>query len=88
MEIIFIKQLSDSGETSSAAIDMERELRAKGFWGALTAVVDRADAGDISGPTLLVQDAISKQLYTDVASFQQRFDLATNELSYPQAACW
>ena len=88
MEIIFIKQLTATGTASTATITMERELRAKGFWGTLTATQDSPLTPEFAGPSLLVKHQGSSEYFSDVASFQKHLDLASDALMQPQAACW
>ena len=88
MEIIFIKQLSANATASKATIAMERELRAKGFWGAVSSVEDSSNESSFCSPRLVVKQNGSSEIYTDVASFQKRFDIDTAGINQPQAACW
>ena len=85
MQITFIKKLSADGQTSADSIELERDLRQKGFWQALTAVRDSAT---IAGPRLVIESQAGREEFTNAAAFQQRFDLDTVDRQEYQAACW
>ena len=88
MEIIFIKQLSGNATANKATIAMERELRAKGFWGAVSSIESSSNESSFCSPRLVVKQNGIREIYTDVASLQKRLDIDTAGVNQPQAACW
>lgn len=85
MEIVFIKKLAESGQTSAQSIQLERALRHKGFWRAVSRV---QQSSDVPEAKIVIESNQGREEFTDIAGFQQRFDLDTVEQREAQAACW
>ena len=85
MEIVFIKKLAANGQASAESIQLERELRHKGFWGAVARV---QQSKEVSAAKIVVESTKGREEFTEITGFQQRFDLDTADQHEAQAACW